>query len=324
MDCPAVLRPETPDSLKLAQTLLQNGTPVAFATETVYGLGADATNGEAVASIYAAKGRPSFNPLIAHFADAESAFAVVEADERAAQLAAAFWPGPLTLVLRRTPDCPISSLAGAGLPTQAVRVPQVSAGFRDVLRAFPGGIVAPSANPSGQLSPTSAQHVQAGLGKAVALIIDGGPCTAGLESAVVDLSGTEPKLLRHGALAQADIEAVIGQHLAMDVDPAVKASPGQMTQHYAPTKPLFLNATRATADQAALVFSEPNGFEQACALEVLSSSGSVVEAAANLFSALHRLDASPACAIVVEKMPVGGLGAAINDRLRRAAAGRGE
>lgn len=319
-----MLRPETPESLKLAQTLLRDGALVAFATETVYGLGADATKGEAVAGIYAAKGRPSFNPLIAHFADAKSAFAVVQADERAARLAAAFWPGPLTLVLRRAAYCPIASLAGAGLPTQAVRVPQVSDGFRSVLRAFPGGIVAPSANPSGKLSPTTAQHVQAGLGEAVDLIIDGGPCAAGLESAVVDLSGPQPKLLRHGALAQADIEGVMGQKLALDVDPAVKASPGQMVQHYAPSKPLFLNASTAKADQAALVFSDSNGFEQACALEVLSPSGSDVEAAARLFSALHRLDASSARAIVVGEMPVGGLGAAIVDRLRRAAAGRGE
>ena len=318
-----MLLPETPESLTLAATLLRSGKPVAFATETVYGLGADSTDGEAVAGIYAAKGRPSFNPLIAHFADARSAFAVVHADERAEKLAKAFWPGPLTLVLNRREDCPISALAGAGLPTQAVRVPRVSDGFRALLGAFPGGIVAPSANPSGHLSPTTAEHVQAGLGDAIPLVLDGGPCTAGLESAVVDLSADQPRLLRHGALAKADIEAVLGQELALDVDPAVKVSPGQMTQHYAPRTPLFLNATGATANQAALVMSDPTGFEAACALEILSPDGSDVEAAANLFSALHRLDASDAEAIVVGGLDTTGLGAAIEDRLRRAAAKRG-
>ena len=318
-----MLLPETPESLNLAAELLRDGKPVAFATETVYGLGADATNGEAVARIYEAKGRPSFNPLIAHFADTEGAFAVVEADDRAIKLAAAFWPGPLTLVLNRRADCPISSLAGAGLPTQAVRVPRVSEHFRALLRSFPGGIVAPSANPSGHLSPTTAEHVLSGLGEAIPLILDGGPCTAGLESAVVDLTSEQPKLLRHGALARADIEAVLTQELALDVDPAVKASPGQMTQHYAPNKPLFLGATGATSNQAALVMSDPTGFEAACAVEVLSPSGSDVEAASNLFSALHRLDATEAEAIVVSEIDAEGLGAAIGDRLRRAATGRG-
>lgn len=320
---PNVLLPETPESLKLAGELLRSGKPVAFATETVYGLGADATNGEAVAGIYAAKGRPSFNPLIAHFADPESAFAVVKADERARKLAHAFWPGPLTLVLHRREDCPISSLAGAGLPTQAVRVPSVSEGFRSLLRAFPGGIVAPSANPSGHLSPTTAQHVVSGLGDVIPLILDGGACTAGLESAVVDLSSAQPKLLREGALARADIEAVLEQELTLDVDPAVKASPGQMTQHYAPSTPLILNATNATSDQAALVMSDPAGFDAACAIEILSPSGSDIEAASNLFAALHRLDAAGAAAIVVSTINAAGLGAAIEDRLRRASAGRG-
>lgn len=318
-----MLLPETAESLKFAGELLRSGKPVAFATETVYGLGADATNGEAVASIYAAKGRPSFNPLIAHFADPESAFAVVKADERARKLADAFWPGPLTLVLHRREDCPISSLAGAGLPTQAVRVPRVSAGFRSLIRAFPGGIVAPSANPSGHLSPTTAQHVVSSLGDVIPLILDGGPCTAGLESAVVDLSSAQPKLLREGALARADIEAVLEQELTLDVDPAVKASPGQMTQHYAPRTPLILNATSAASDQAALVMRDPTGFEAACAIEILSPSGSDVEAASNLFAALHRLDAAGAAAIVVSRIDAVGLGAAIEDRLRRASAGRG-
>ncbi|MAW52548.1 MAG: threonylcarbamoyl-AMP synthase [Geminicoccus sp.] len=322
MDENTVLLPETPDSLTLAADLLSAGKLVAFATETVYGLGADATQGQAVASIYNAKGRPSFNPLIAHFADASSAFAVVKADERATALAAAFWPGPLTLVLSRTTDCPISSLASAGLSTQAVRVPLVTDGFRALLRRFPGGIVAPSANPSGYLSPTTAEHVAAGLGEAVPLILDAGPCTAGLESAVVDLSGPDPRLLRHGALPVSSIEAVLRQPLTLDVDPAVKASPGQMTQHYAPNKPLFLGASRANADQAALVFQNATGFEDASVLEILSPSGSTIEAAANLFSALHRLDASNARSIVVSDIASEGLGAAINDRLRRAAAKR--
>ena len=317
-----MLLPETPESLSKAAAMLRSGQLVAFATETVYGLGADAGNGTAVAGIYAAKGRPSFNPLIAHFADTDSAFSAVQADARAHVLAKAFWPGPLTLVLQRAPDCAISTLASAGLPTQAVRVPRVSDGFRAVLRQFPGGIVAPSANPSGHLSPTTAQHVHSGLGEAVGLIVDGGPCSAGLESAVVDLSTPAPRLLRHGALAQSVIEAVLQEPLTIDVDPAVKASPGQMTQHYAPRTPLRLHAAGATANQAALVFHDPTGFEQACALEILSPGQSDVEAAANLFSALHRLDAAGARSIVVGDMNAEGLGAAINDRLTRAAAGR--
>ena len=193
-----MLLPENEESLARAADLLRDGQVVAFATETVYGLGADATNGEAVAAIYAAKGRPSFNPLIAHFADAEAAFAVVQADARAKTLAETFWPGPLTLVLPRRDDCPISELASAGLTTQAVRVPKASRGLSTLFASFPGGIVAPSANPSGQLSPTTAQHVESGLGDRIPLILDAGPCSAGLESTVVDLSGDVPKLLRHG------------------------------------------------------------------------------------------------------------------------------
>lgn len=319
-----MLLPENQESLDRAYELLRAGQVVAFATETVYGLGADAAQGKAVAAIYAAKGRPSFNPLIAHFADAEAAFAVVQADARATTLARAFWPGPLTLVLPRRADCPISELASAGLSTQAVRVPRASAGLRALLARFPGGIVAPSANPSGQLSPTTAQHVESGLGARVPLILDAGPCTAGLESTVIDLSHpTTPKLLRHGALTQAEIEAVLGQALAEDVDPAVKVSPGQMAQHYAPSKAVLLNAAGAQATDAALVFQDPAGFEQAAALEILSARGSDVEAASNLFAALHRLDASSAARIVVGPMPADGLGAAIQDRLTRAAAGRG-
>lgn len=314
-----MLLPESPESFAQAAALLQQGQQVAFATETVYGLGADATQGEAVAGIYAIKGRPRFNPLIAHFASAEAAFAVVQADDRAKRLAEAFWPGPLTLVLPRADTCPISHLASAGLSTQAVRVPQVSAGLRSVLSGFPGGIVAPSANPSARLSPTTAQHVLDGLGERVPLVLDGGPCTAGVESAVVDLSGEMPKLLRHGALSKADIEAVLGEPLMLDVDPAVKTSPGQMEVHYAPSKALILDARFAAPDEAALVLNDASGFEDACTLERLSPNGSDVEAAANLFAALHRLDASSARSIVVAKLPEHGLWAAINDRLNRAA-----
>ena len=317
-----MLLPENEESLARAADLLRDGQVVAFATETVYGLGADATNGEAVAAIYAAKGRPSFNPLIAHFADAEAAFAVVQADARAKTLAEAFWPGPLTLVLPRRDDCPISELASAGLTTQAVRVPKASRGLRALFASFPGGIVAPSANPSGQLSPTTAQHVESGLGDRIPLILDAGPCSAGLESTVVDLSGDVPKLLRHGAIAQKDVEAVLSQNLAEDVDPAVKVSPGQMMQHYAPSKPLVLNATSARSSDAALVFQDTSDFETAVSIEVLSPTGSDVEAASNLFAALHRLDATSALRIVVSPIPPQGLGAAIRDRLKRAAKGR--
>ena len=324
-------QPLSPETLDRAADSLRAGQLVAFATETVYGLGGDAANPLAVARIFETKGRPRFNPLIAHFADTAAAFAVVQPDQRAHALATAFWPGPLTLVLPRRPDCPIDPLASAGLATQAVRVPRVSPGFRDLLAGFNGGIVAPSANPSGRLSPTSAEHVEAGfLGQGeyapehLALILDDGPCAAGLESTVVDLSDAgQPRLLRHGAIAQTDIEAVLGQALTPDTDPAVKTAPGQMTRHYAPGAPLILNAETATPDQGALVFSNPTGFEAASALEVLSPSGSTTEAAAALFAALHRLDGLGPAAIAVGPVPITGLGEAINDRLRRAAAGSG-
>ena len=323
-------QPLNPEALDRAAHSLRAGRLVAFATETVYGLGGDAANPLAVARIFETKGRPRFNPLIAHFADAEAAFAVVQPDQRAHALAAAFWPGPLTLVLPRRPDCPIDPLASAGLATQAVRVPRVSPDFRRLLAGFPAGVVAPSANPSGRLSPTSAEHVEVGfLGRQrehapeqLALILDDGPCPAGLESTVVDLSDArQPRLLRHGAIAQADIETVLGLGLTVDTDPAVKTAPGQMTRHYAPGAPLVLNAETATPDQAALVFTDPTGFEAASALEVLSPSGSTTEAAAALFAALHRLDGLGPAAIAVGPVPMTGLGEAINDRLRRAAAG---
>ena len=322
-------QPSSPEILKRAANCLAQGQLVAVATETVYGLGADAGNPLAVARIYETKGRPHFNPLIAHYADAEAAFAVVDANQQAKALAAAFWPGPLTLVLPRCNGCPVATLASAGLSTQAVRVPKVSAGFSRLLASFPAGIVAPSANPSGRLSPTSAAHVEAGFipngqnpPPHLALILDDGPCIAGLESTVVDLSSPqEPRLLRHGAIAQADVEAVLGQALVEDTDPAVKSAPGQMTRHYAPAVPLILNATTATPRQAALIFDDPAGFEAAAALEILSTQGSTTEAAAGLFAALHRLDALRPNAIVVAPIPATGLGAAINDRLRRAAAG---
>ena len=324
-------QPLNPEALDRAARSLRAGQLVAFATETVYGLGGDAANPLAVARIFETKGRPRFNPLIAHFADAEAAFAVVQPDQRAHALAtAAFWPGPLTLVLPRRPDCPIDPLASAGLATQAVRVPRVSPDFRRLLAGFPAGVVAPSANPSGRLSPTSAEHVEAGFlsqqdrpPEHLALILDDGPCPAGLESTVVDLSGAgKPRLLRHGAIAQADIEAALGQALTVDTDPAVKTAPGQMTRHYAPGAPLILNAETAAPDQAALVFTDPTGFEAASALEVLSPSGSTTEAAAALFAALHRLDGLGPAAIAVGPVPMTGLGEAINDRLRRAAAGQ--
>ncbi|MEC8711118.1 MAG: L-threonylcarbamoyladenylate synthase [Pseudomonadota bacterium] len=323
-------QPLSPQTLDRAAHSLRAGRLVAFATETVYGLGGDAANPLAVARIFETKGRPRFNPLIAHFADAEAAFAVVQPDQRAQALATAFWPGPLTLVLPRRPHCPIDPLASAGLATQAVRVPRVSPDFRRLLAGFPAGIVAPSANPSGRLSPTSAEHVEVGfLGRQrehapehLALILDDGPCPAGLESTVVDLSDArQPRLLRHGAIAQVDIETVLGQALTLDTDPAVKTAPGQMTRHYAPGAPLILNAETATPDQAALVFADPAGFEAASALEVLSPNGSTTEAAAGLFAALHRLDALGPSAIAVGPVPMTGLGEAINDRLRRAAAG---
>lgn len=319
-----VLTP-TAESIAAAAAALQAGRLVAFPTETVYGLGADACDDRAVAGVFAAKKRPSFNPLIIHLADQAAAEAIVSLDERARVLARQFWPGPLTLVLPRRKGCPVSLLASAGLDTLAVRVPRHPVATL-LLRAFGGPIAAPSANPSGRLSPTAAAHVAEGLGDQVAMILDDGPTAIGLESTVIDLSGPVAGLLRPGGLTAEEIEAVIGPLAGLEGDGGGEAeagprAPGMLASHYAPTLPLRLEAAAVEADEALLAFGPqvPAGARKTLNL---SPSGDLTQAAANLFAHLRRLDASGARRIAVMPVPEQGLGRAINDRLRRAAAPR--
>jgi len=312
------IRPATADAISEAAAALRGGRLVAFPTETVYGLGADATNARAVASIFEAKGRPRFNPLIAHVADAEEAARLGELGPHAQALAAAFWPGALTLVLRKRPDCPIVDLATAGLDTVALRVPAHPVA-QALIRAAARPIAAPSANRSGHVSPTTAAHVEADLDEKVALILDDGPCGIGIESTVVDVSGSEPALLRAGGVTREAIEAVLGIRLLLHSDDAERpTSPGQLASHYAPRAAVRLNATRTQAGEALLAFG-PTAPTHAGPTMNLSPTGDLIEAAANLFAALRQLDASGVAAIAVMPIPETGLGEAINDRLRRAA-----
>ncbi len=313
----------TPDEIGRAVELLRAGELVAFGTETVYGLGADACNGRAVAAIYAAKGRPSFNPLICHFADAASAFRYVRANALAEKLAAKFWPGPLTLVLPRAADCVVSQLAGAGLPTLAVRVPAQPVAHR-LLAAFGGPVAAPSANRSGRISPTTAAHVLAELEGRIAAVLDSGPCPVGVESTVLDLSGETPVLLRPGGVTLDALQAEIGPIARASGEVAAPAAPGMLASHYAPGLPVRLNATSLGPDEALLAFGPPLPGAKLCFQ--LSATRDLTEAAARLFEGLRALDAeAPArglTRIAVQPVPAQGLGLAINDRLTRAAAPR--
>jgi L-threonylcarbamoyladenylate synthase len=308
-----------------AQCLAQGGL-VAFPTETVYGLGADATNGTAIARLFAAKGRPSFNPLIAHVFDLAAARRLAEFDAAAERLAKAFWPGPLTLVLRRTTICPVSELATAGLDSIAVRVPSHSVA-REILKRLGRPVVAPSANRSGHLSPTTAQHVLADLGGRIDLIVDGGKAPVGVESTIVACLD-RPLLLRPGGLPRDDVERVLEGEIEdvppSAVDPEAPIAPGMLASHYAPRAKLRLRADKVNDGEALLAFG-PNllrGAEHAVMVLNLSPAGDLVEAAANLFSDLRTLDSSGATTIAVMPVPVDGLGEAINDRLARAAAPR--
>ncbi|WP_234732005.1 L-threonylcarbamoyladenylate synthase [Acidocella facilis] len=304
-----------------AAKLLQAGKLVAFGTETVYGLGADATNAQAVAGIYSAKGRPSFNPLICHYPDADAAFAHVQPTRLAEKIAAACWPGPLTMVLQRRADCPVSLLAGAGLPTLAVRIPAQPLA-REMLKQAGLPIAGPSANRSGRISPTSAVHVLADLGGRIAGILDTGPCPVGVESTVIDLSGDRPVLLRPGGVTREALEALAGPLGAAPTPGAAMASPGMLASHYAPALPVRLNVTAPLAEEAYLAFG-PAPADRLCFQ--LSARRDLTEAAANLFEGLHWLDAHAkgAAGIAVAPIPDTGLGLAINDRLARAAAPRG-
>jgi L-threonylcarbamoyladenylate synthase len=308
------------DAIAAAARVLSEGGLVAFPTETVYGLGADATNGEAIARLYAVKGRPQFNPLIAHVRDAEAAQLLGRFSDDARRLANAFWPGPLTYVLPKADECPVAELATAGLDSIGVRVPDHPVAH-DLLAAFGKPIVAPSANQSGHVSPTTARHVLGDLGGRIDLIIDGGATSVGVESTIVSCLA-EPTLLRPGGLPRDAIEEVLGHPLAdgdKKLDDAPLA-PGMLASHYAPKSPLRLNARDARPGEALLAFG-PDVPKAAYALN-LSPEGDLVEAAANLFSHLRALDASGARAIAVMPIPNEGLGEAINDRLWRAAAPR--
>lgn len=307
-----------------AGRLLAAGRLVAFPTETVYGLGADATDAHAVAALYAAKGRPSFNPLISHVADAGAARRLGRFDATAQRLAEAFWPGPLTLVLPATEACPVSDLTRAGLPTLALRVPADPLA-RAVIAAAGRPIAAPSANRSGRISPTTADHVFADLDGRIDAILDGGPTPVGVESTIVACIDGSVRMLRPGGLPRAAIEAVLGRRLDGDVaDAAQPLAPGRLASHYAPDARVRLDAHTVSPGEALLAFGPtlPNGAGRAVAIENLSASGDVQEAAARLFGALRRLDASGAATIAVAPIPSEGLGEAIRDRLKRAAAPR--
>lgn len=298
--------------------ILARGGLVAFPTETVYGLGADARNDRAVAGIFAAKDRPRFNPLIVHVADIETAQIYVEWSDLAQRLAEAFWPGPLTMVLPRKPDTGLSALVTADLPTLAIRIPADPVA-QALLRAFRGPVAAPSANPSGRISPTTAAHVLAGLAGRIDAVIDAGPCVVGVESTILGVS-SDVQLLRVGGIATEEIEVVLGHALALpeatETTAAPLTSPGQMASHYAPNAKIRLNATDLREGELLLGFGDVD-----CALN-LSPTRDLTEAAARLFDYLHRLDARKITVIAVSPIPETGLGRAINDRLRRAAAPR--
>ncbi|HLO79190.1 MAG TPA: L-threonylcarbamoyladenylate synthase [Magnetospirillum sp.] len=316
LPAPAEIEPASPAAIALGGEMLRQGRLVAFPTETVYGLGADATNDRAVAAIFEAKGRPSFNPLIVHVAEPAEVETLVAVDDRARAVMARFWPGPLTLVLPRHANSPVSLLASAGLDTIAVRMPDHPVA-RAVIKASGRPIAAPSANRSGAVSPTLAEHVAESLGARVGLILDGGPCRVGVESTVLDLSGAEPALLRPGGIAVEALEQALGCRLIRPTDHAdAPKSPGMLESHYAPGLPVRLNVTAPAAGEAVLGFGAV-----ACTVN-LSPGGDLAEAAANLFAMLRALDRAEFSGIAVAPIPEHDLGLAINDRLRRAAAPR--
>ncbi|RWR26433.1 threonylcarbamoyl-AMP synthase [Sinirhodobacter populi] len=313
-----VLAPDAPRLARAAE-LLSKGELVSFPTETVYGLGGDARNSHAVAAIYAAKGRPAFNPLIAHLPDLAAAEEIAVFDDRARAIAARFWPGPLTLVLPLRRDAGISDLVTAGLDTIAIRVPAHPVA-QALLHAFGGPVAAPSANPSGKVSPTTACHVIQGLSGRIAAVVDGGSCRVGVESTILSLN--PPMLLRPGGLTAEALEEALGQPLPVGGDANKPNAPGQMTSHYAPGAPVRLMATAREPGEVWI------GFGPDCAGADLnfSPAGDTTEAAAHLFSALRAADRiaieTGARRIAVAPVPETGLGRAINDRLRRAAAPR--
>jgi L-threonylcarbamoyladenylate synthase len=300
---PTRILPFDDKAIAEAARLIAAGEPVAVPTETVYGLAADATNGEAVARIYAAKGRPSFNPLIVHVPDLGSAERLGEFNDKARELAERYWPGPLTLVVPLSGAAALSSLVTAGLRTVAVRVPAHPA-MQDLLQTSGTPLAAPSANASGSISPTRAQHVLHSLRGRIPLIIDGGPCASGIESTIVAAAGTDLRLLRHGP---------VDLGLPLCRGDTIEA-PGQLGSHYAPSKPLRINAATAGEGEYLIGFGDVAGDIS------LSRSGDLTEAAARLFDLLHEADAASQPRIAVAPVPTEGLGLAINDRLQRASA----
>ncbi len=315
-----ILKPDA-DGMARAARLLAAGDLVAFPTETVYGLGADARNGRAVAGIYAAKGRPSFNPLIVHVPSTEAGFELIDPAPALRDLAHAFWPGPLTIVAPMRAGAGLSELVSAGLPTVAVRVPSSPVALA-LLQAFGGPVAAPSANPSGRISPTTAAHVLDGLEGAVAAVMDGGPCGVGLESTIIGLRDGQPVLLRPGGLPSEVIARALGVELQSPEAGHIEA-PGQLLSHYAPNAGLRLNAAQPQQGEAYLAFGNGAQFEH---MLDLSASGDLREAASNLFAHLRALDglvqAQNLRGIAAAPVPKTGLGLAINDRLQRAAAPR--
>lgn len=318
------IQAQAQEALTQAVMELGAGMPVAIPTETVYGLAADATNPAAITKIYQTKGRPQFNPLICHMADLEMALRYAKFDEISLKLAKAFWPGPLTLVLPVIATSGIHDLATAGLDTVGIRIPK---GFAsDLIAAFGRPLAAPSANSSGKISPTSAQHVNDDLGNKINLVLDGGAATVGVESTIikVEQDGTV-RLLRPGGLIASEIEAVIGQKLARsEKASATIEAPGMLASHYAPSASVRLNATSIYAGEAVLCLGDDkiDGIENAIEVFDLSQTGDLAEAASNLFAYLKLADATGARSIAVTQIPNTGLGEAINDRLSRAAAPR--
>ena len=304
------------ESISRAAEALARGEIVAFPTETVYGLGANALDASAVAKVFAAKDRPRFNPLIVHVLGVEEAQSYASVNDTARKLMRAFWPGPLSLVLPRTRGCAIADLVSAGLDTIALRAPNHPVA-RALLEAVKLPIAAPSANRSGRISPTTAAHVEAELDDVPAMILDGGPCTLGLELTVLGIDGDDVTLLRLGALPREEIETVLGRKLAKPKSGDHVTSPGQLATHYAPLTPLRLNARSARRGEALLAFG-PHAPEFAGLTINLSQRGDLVEAAANFFAALRALDEAGVETIAVMPIPAHGLGEAINDRLKRA------
>ncbi len=316
------LFPATPKAIAQAASVLRGGGLVAFPTETVYGLGADAGSDVAVAKIYAAKARPSFNPLIAHVTSLDAARRQGMFDEAALKLAQAFWPGPLTLVVPVAPTCSVGLLARAGLDSVGLRVPSHPVA-QALLQAADCPVAAPSANRSGRISPTTAVHVLDELDGRVDLVLDGGPCAVGLESTIVSCLGA-PKLLRPGGVPRAALEAVLGQRLeAGEERGSAPVSPGMLASHYAPKARVRLSANSVEQGEAILDFAgQLRALAGRGSYRDLSAQGDLIEAAANLFAALRGLDQADVAAIAVAAVPFEGLGEAINDRLTRAAAPR--